>query len=209
MAIVKGPLFSLDASGSIGGAITFSKWKGRAYVRQRVVPSNPKSGAQVGRRAMMKFASQYWATISAADQATWETLADQLTASRFNAYISENMAGWNNYLAPSEATPPTRSGTPGVGAPPLAAIWEENRIKLSVKIDTLNDNWGCMIFASLTGTFTTTVGNCILIVPAATVATVDWFWTPPAAVGYYFNHRFFTLDGLLDNPGTEIGPISP
>ncbi len=43
MAKVTGPLMSLDASGSVGGTATFSKWKGQNYVRLLVTPRNPKS----------------------------------------------------------------------------------------------------------------------------------------------------------------------
>ena len=55
MVKITGPMMSLDAQGTLGDAITFAKWKGRPYVRQRVIPSNPKTGAQLGRRAMFKF----------------------------------------------------------------------------------------------------------------------------------------------------------
>lgn len=50
MAKVTSPLMSLDASGSVAGAITFSKWKGRNYVRQLVIPANPRSSGQVASR---------------------------------------------------------------------------------------------------------------------------------------------------------------
>ena len=46
MAKVSGPLMSMDASGKFGGAIVFSKWKGRNVVRQLVTPSNPRSQGQ-------------------------------------------------------------------------------------------------------------------------------------------------------------------
>lgn len=51
MAKVTSPLMSLDASGSIAGAITFSKWKGRNYVRQLVIPANPRTAGQQAARA--------------------------------------------------------------------------------------------------------------------------------------------------------------
>ncbi|KKM52353.1 hypothetical protein LCGC14_1554890, partial [marine sediment metagenome] len=123
MAIVYGPLMSLDASGTVGKAITFSKWKGRNYVRERVIPSNPKSGAQTGRRAMFKFLSQGWAGISTADKATWDDLADQIVCPNFNAYVKANMAGWHNFIAPSQATPATRTGAPSDNDI-TAAAWE-------------------------------------------------------------------------------------
>jgi hypothetical protein len=47
MAKVTGPLLSIDASGSVAETMTFSKWVGRNYVRQRVIPANPQSAAQM------------------------------------------------------------------------------------------------------------------------------------------------------------------
>ena len=43
MAKVTGPLMSLEASGTIGDALTFSRWVGRPYVRRYSVPSNPQT----------------------------------------------------------------------------------------------------------------------------------------------------------------------
>lgn len=53
MAKVTSPLMSMDASGSLGGAITFAKWKGRNYVRQLVIPSNPQTSGQQDARAAL------------------------------------------------------------------------------------------------------------------------------------------------------------
>lgn len=53
MAKVTSPLMSLDASGSIAGALTFSKWKGRNYVRQLVIPANPRTSGQQENRAAL------------------------------------------------------------------------------------------------------------------------------------------------------------
>jgi len=68
---LKSPLMSLDASGSVGKAITFSKWKGRNYVRKLVIPHNPQSGLQTGMRAWLTWLSKYWAVLSAGDKAVW------------------------------------------------------------------------------------------------------------------------------------------
>jgi hypothetical protein len=46
MAKVTGPLMSLDASGTVGNTAVFSKWKGRNYVRLRVIPQNIRSAGQ-------------------------------------------------------------------------------------------------------------------------------------------------------------------
>lgn len=53
MAKVTGPLMSLDASGTVGNTTTFSKWKGRNYVRLRVTPMNPKTADQATSRTYL------------------------------------------------------------------------------------------------------------------------------------------------------------
>lgn len=53
MAKVNGPLMSMSASGKIGDAIVFSVWKGVAYVRQFVIPANPKKTLQGDTRKIM------------------------------------------------------------------------------------------------------------------------------------------------------------
>lgn len=62
MAKVSGPLFSLEASGTYGGKVTFAKWKGRQYARQTVIPSNPNSADQETARNRLRVggAIQKW-----------------------------------------------------------------------------------------------------------------------------------------------------
>jgi len=53
MAKLKGPLFSLGASGSIGEAIVYFGWKGLNVAREYVVPANPKTTLQNNQRARL------------------------------------------------------------------------------------------------------------------------------------------------------------
>jgi len=53
MAKVTGPLMSMSASGKLANAIVFAAWKGVAYVRQYVIPSNPQSESQGDQRIIM------------------------------------------------------------------------------------------------------------------------------------------------------------
>lgn len=46
MAKVSAPFLSLDASGTVASTLTASKWKGRNYMRLRIVPANPQSPNQ-------------------------------------------------------------------------------------------------------------------------------------------------------------------
>lgn len=51
MATVVGPLLSLGARKTVGGALTFSNWKGKNTVRIKGTPSNPKTTNQMKSRA--------------------------------------------------------------------------------------------------------------------------------------------------------------
>jgi len=208
MVKVYGPMMSLDASGTLGDAITFSKWKGRNYVRERVIPSNPKSGAQTGRRSLFKFLAQAWAALDSADQATYQPLADELVASPFNAYVSLNMKDWHNFLAPSQTLLRPRANTPSDNAL-TAAAWEENRIKLSISGSALGDAWGILIFAKEAGAVTPAVGNAIIAALDDTIAAHDLFWTPPTVATWHFNSIAFADDGAQAAAGGAQSAVPP
>lgn len=208
MVKVYGPMMSLDASGTLGKAVTFSKWKGRNYVRERVIPANPKSGGQVGRRAMFKFLSQEWHDLLGSAKATWQDLADQLIALKFNAYISANMKRWHNFIGPSQRADPTETNTPSDDTLAICT-WEENRILMASQITTVNQAWGTAIFADETPGFTPSVGNCIMLVDHDSVDTFDEYWTPPKVSAWSFNMRPFTADGVLGAATGETTAAAP
>ena len=54
MAKVSGPLMSMGASGSFGGALVFGLRKGANIVRQLVTPANPKSADQATARNIVR-----------------------------------------------------------------------------------------------------------------------------------------------------------
>lgn len=105
MALVNGPLFSLEAAGQIGKAIVFAKWKGRDYVRQYVIPANPRSLAQQFQRGILGSLSKWWAAIPTAMQDDWQDLADLGNYSKFNAYTKYNLdlESENSLIVPNEA----------------------------------------------------------------------------------------------------------
>lgn len=206
MVKVYGPAMSIDASGTLAKTITFSKWKGRNYLRSRVIPSNPQSGAQTGRRGMFAFLSQAWNALSVADKATWQDHADELVASCFNAYVSDNMKRWHNFRGPTQAFPATETGTPSDNAI-TGAAWEENRIALAVSGSALGDAWAFAVFASLTGTFTPAVGNGIIVALDSTIASHMIYWTPPSVATWYFNSIAMSDDGIKATAGGEQSAI--
>jgi len=207
MVKLRGPMFSLGASGTLADAVTFSINKGRPYARERVIPSNPKSGAQVGRRAMFTFLSQAWDALLAGDKASWQNLADELVSAPYNAYMKTNMEAWHNFLTPACQSARGEVLTPSDRAL-TAAAWEENRIKLSTTATTANDQWGIVYFAKLAGAVTPAVGNAINVELDADIAARDTFWTPPNLGRWYFNSIAFSLDGQQAAAGgaVDTGP---
>ncbi len=207
MVKVSGPMMSLGASGTLADTITFATWKGRPYVRERVIPSNPQSGAQTGRRSMFKFTTQNWTNLSAPKKATWQDLADQIVASPFNAFIRQNMENWHNFLAPSEEASALRSDVAGVSDNASDGTWEENRIKLETTLATLNQNWGLIIFASDTTSFTPAVGNVIQVQYLITTDPGVWYWTPSISDTYYFRNQPFSFEGKLGALEAEYSAV--
>lgn len=194
MVRVYGPAMSLDASGTLANTITFTKWKGRNVLRQRVIPANPKTGPQVGMRAMMKFLAQYWATISAANKATWEARAALTNVAPFNAYVSYNMTRWRSFKGPTKVDPAIDTGAAG-GAPTTTPTGGIRQISLSIADGAPAPGWGFIIYASITTGFTPGYDNCIAIVPRTASPTI-YVHAPLEADDYYFHVGGIGVDGL-------------
>jgi hypothetical protein len=188
---------SLDASGSVAGTLTFSKWKGRNYVRQLVTPSNPKSDLQVSTRAMMKFLSRQWTPeLTTANKATWEDDAAALAVSPFNAFIKTNLQRWTQFTSPVKVTPVTAVGTAPTFTTPPASVGAVGQATISWDINALNNAWGLMIFRSPTTGFTP--GRTTLIgVALLKILTTDTFIDTPVDAGaWFYNYQSFTDDGV-------------
>lgn len=195
MVKVLGPAMSLDASGKLAGAIVFSKWKGRNYIRQLVKPANPRSGGQVGMRAMFKFLTQQWKLgFDAADKATWEKRAEQKIVSPFNAMLSYCQKRWRNFTGPSKVDPATDDGvqanqhfdsvTPG-----------ERQVTVTWTVIAEANGWGTIIFRSLTTGFTPGWDNVIAVVVADSAATFTYVDSPLDPDTYYYRIDKFTDRG--------------
>lgn len=197
------PMFSLGASGSIGKAVTFATWKGIPYARELVKPANPQSGGQIGMRAMFKFLSQIWASLSAANQATWEDRAAQGGYSPFNAFVSYNMKRWRNFLGLAIEDPATAAGTNAVwaGASATAGV---RQITISKAITTVNDGFALGIHRELTTGQANTFANCIAIITAAAIATFTFVDTPLDPDEYFYNFSAFTDEGLRELEDDEV-----
>ena len=202
MVKVHGPCFSIDASGTLADTLTFTKWKGRNVVRERVIPSNPRSGPQTGMRSMMKFLSQIWDGLTTVNKATWEDLADATVISEFNAFTSFNMLRWRSYKTPSKETPAAEVSTPAA-APTTTPTGGIRQIQLSIADGTPAPDWGWIIHRSIETAFTPAYSNVIAVIPWGTTPTI-YIDTPLDPDTYYYRLMGFNDDGIVGTLEAEI-----
>lgn len=107
MAKVLGPLLSLSARQTFGGALTFSVWKGIPTVRLKSNPSNPKTQSQMTNRAYLAAGGKiakacdptealatYLRTVTPAQQSYISYLISQAMGSN-NATVIATLAAYN------------------------------------------------------------------------------------------------------------------
>jgi hypothetical protein len=102
----------MDASGSVGGAVVFSRWRGRQYVRRHAVPANPRSAKQVSRRATCAYIGSQYRNLDPADKAAWVAAGAASKITGLNAQLfdasrrlMEGSAPRENPTNPSTAVP--------------------------------------------------------------------------------------------------------
>lgn len=199
MAGTTAPLFGLDASGTIGKALVFSRWRGRTYVRRHAVPANPNTPAQRAIRGLMKFVSQDWANLSTNDKETWRDLANVDNITLLNAQTRDAIKraklnqGWRK--TPT-ATPGTTPDAPTGGA----ATAQDKTLILSWSAPGVNVPQYCYaVYMSTSSGFTPSIANLIGVVPVGTTTlTVDKLVN---GTTYYFEVRGLNNDG-------EFGALS-
>jgi len=193
MVRVYGPAMSLDASGTLAETITFTKWKGRNVLRQRVIPANPKTGPQVGIRAMMKFLAQFWTTLTAGNKATWETRAKLTNIAPFNAFTSYNLKRWRSFKGPTKVDPAIDTAEGGA-APTTTPTGGIRQISLSIADGAQAPGWGWFIYRSIVTGFTPGYDNCVAAIPRVGTPTI-FVDSPLEADDYYYRIGGFGIDG--------------
>ncbi len=207
MVKVQGPAFSMGASGKLGGAIVFSKWKGRPYVRELVKPANPRSGGQVSMRAMIKFLSQDWSGLGSSEKATWAAPAAAKVVSNFNAYVSSGAKRNRSFLAPSQSYPVV----PGVAVDLMdtfTAVAGVREITVTLNsVAPVNVAWGYMLFWSLSSGFTPAFSNLLTVVPANGITDVTFVHGPLDPDTYYYDCKPFGPEGFIGALDGEINAV--
>lgn len=172
MATVKLPLMSMDASDSLGKAITFSKWKGRNYVRKLVKPSNPKSGLQVGMRAGITFYAGTYAALAAATKTNWKNTVKKRSLSGINGYSSSNQKRLRRNLGVLQD--PLNAAGAVEAAPTAPAVAVGTRTLTVTWVDSAGANDTCtFVYRSTSTGFTPSISTLVAIIAHGVQKFVD------------------------------------
>lgn len=202
MATTKAPLFGLDASGTVGGSIVFSKWKGRTYVRRHAIPSNPKSGLQVGMRAGFKFVSQDYVNLSAADVAAWKLIADKSATTPLNAQMQYSQRNIRLGNGPIHSPDDAAGTTPTLPASCVATAAPKTLILTWAHPVTTPGDYCTCIWMSPTATFTRSTATLIAVIPQALLTyTVRGLVT---GVQQFFEVAEANTDGTIGASSAEF-----
>jgi len=93
MPKVTAPLLSFGASGQVGKTLVASKWKGRAYMRQYVIPGNPNSSEQQLTRNAFTWLQAVYKIAPPLFTAPWEAYATGKVMTARNALTKFNLPG--------------------------------------------------------------------------------------------------------------------
>jgi hypothetical protein len=200
MAIVHGPLMSMDASGTVGDTMTFAKWKGRNYVRNRVIPANPKTAGQLGIRAMLKFLGQAWAALTAQNKASFEAGAIAKSISAFNQYMSVNMARWRDSLLPAQNDVAAKAHTPSAVSQ-MTLTGGNGSVNVAITIATAVNQWGVIIFRDLAAITALNRSKAVAVIPVSDQTSLNFLDSGLEPGTYHYRAVAITDDGVQ---GTAI-----
>jgi hypothetical protein len=199
MARTVAPLLGLEASGTIGNTLVFSRWRGRLYVRRRVIPANPKSGLQVGMRSVLRFVTQDFVNLTDAQKQNWANLAAADNITELNAYVRDAQTrarrnqGWRRDPTLSPGTAPD--------APSVTVTAMPKSLKVSWTAGVMPPDYAWLIHLSTSSGFTPDISNLIRAVPDS-----DSEYTIPGlttGTTYYIIVRGLEAGGTFGANSTE------
>ena len=187
---------SVDASGTYGKALVFSKWKGRNYVRERVTPTNPKAPKQCGVRSMMGFLANQWYGLSVPNKATWDDAALARQISSFNQYASHNLDRWQTFAAPTKAFPAAEAST-GLTVTTQTLTGDIGFATIQITPSGATSIWGLLIFRDDAAITAPSWANCIAVIEADGANPVTYVDSPLEAGTWHYRTAVFNVDGIL------------
>ena len=107
MARATGPLFSIEAAGTLGKTVVYQTQNGQAVVKMWAKPKNPKTASQKTTRALAKYLTAQWQHLTPEEQSSWLNYPSQKNAAAYHHYLGENMRRQVAGLGMSTAYPAT------------------------------------------------------------------------------------------------------
>ena len=203
MVKLRGPGLSVSASGSIADTLTFSRTRGRAYLKHKPTPAQPQSGAQVSMRAMMQWLTQQWTNLSAAEQTTWIDIYPDPSLSPYNSFLKYNLERWRRKHAPSKEYPAAETGSAGV-TPRCYCTGGVRHIAVQCyEVDSLQQTWLYLLFHSSTSTPDDDFDKLIKICPAEMWPPPPFIHTPLPPGTHYYRVVATTTTGKYDPAKTH------
>lgn len=119
MSKTTAPLLSFGARGQIGKTMVASSWRGVKYMRQHVIPANPRTVAQQAVRSTFALLREMWKIAPAIQTAPWDAFAKGRPFTGMNKFVGENVRVLNG-----ETTMDNFIGSPGSGGglPPTSIV---------------------------------------------------------------------------------------
>lgn len=186
------PLLSFDASGQIGNAMVYAKWRGVQYARRYVIPSNPNTTDQQETRNTFGWLNNVWRYMPAEVQESWNAYASGQPLTGRNGLIKFNLSDLrsetdltNFIMAPAAKSGPVAASmilTPGddqitvaLTAPSLPTGWSVDQAVASA-IQQQDPQSGTL-FDQVAGTDDTDPYSIVLtgLADAAVYVVGGWF----------------------------------
>jgi hypothetical protein len=112
MAIIKNPLFSIDARGALDATLIYEKQHGTNYAKRYAKPSHRPSAKQLAHRAQFAALAATWMAASDADKKSWATPAHEKTITNYDAYTQFNWQCIRHGQPTTTVYPPTPPALP-------------------------------------------------------------------------------------------------
>ena len=93
MPKVTGPLFSLEAVGKLGNAITYQRRPGGPAVVVQPDPKQPRTAGQVAQRNLMANVAEMWRGLSQGERDGYNDRANGRGMSGYNLFAKEFLTG--------------------------------------------------------------------------------------------------------------------
>lgn len=195
MVKLTGPMHSTTALGTVAKTLIFSQSKNTNYMKTHAAPKNPKTDLQVSVRALVKFLSENWKTLSLAQQQSWFLKATSKNIHLYHAYIGANQSRWTTFRAPSKQDPATET-LPAPANPLITAFPSGSTAVLRIWSPTGAMPWGLFIHRGTITNFPRLRENVIGILLQDIAADVYYYDKNLTPGTYYYRAIPFTETGL-------------